>query len=290
MAKGLEERVMGLIRGDRLVRRGDKVMVAVSGGKDSAVAAWILAKHAEELGIEVALLHLDQQIHEYSSDARKTVEKLAKQLSIPLYVHEWRKEWGTGLGEIAEKLHKAPCHICGVLKRYYQNIIPKKLGYNVVATGHNLDDSVGFIINNLINGQIEYIAKLAPMLPETELTVRKIKPLFWIQEWEIRKFADEHSIPYTNTRCPFQQFAPTYHIRRSFDVVEEKRPGTRKAFVKNVMKLARAVKKVNETKKPKACKYCGAPTNGDVCAVCKMKIKLGLEPGKIVLPEVMKWN
>jgi len=285
MAKSVEERVLGLIMGEKLVKRGDRVMVAVSGGKDSAVAAWILAKHAEELGIDVALLHLDQQIGGYSNPARDAVERLARQLRVPTYIHEWEKEWGMGLGEIAKRLRKAPCSICGTLKRYYQNILPKKLGYNVVATGHNLDDSVGFIINNLITGQTEYIAKLAPMLKETELTVRKIKPLFWIQEWEIRKFAEDKGIPFTDARCPFQRTAPTYKIRRAFDEVETQRPGTRKAFVKNTMRLAKAADVRATETKPKACKYCGAPTNGEVCAVCRMKIKLGLKPGEIKTPE-----
>jgi uncharacterized protein (TIGR00269 family) len=158
------------------------------------------------------------------------------------------------------------------------------MGYNVVATGHNLDDSVGFIINNLITGQVEYIAKLAAVLPETELTVRKIKPLFWIQEHEIRRFAREREIPVADKNCPFQKLAPTYKIRRAFDDVEAARPGTRRAFVRNVMKLVSGANH-DERTEPRACKYCGAPTNGDVCAVCRMKLRVGVEPGKIIMPE-----
>ncbi|MDN5358928.1 MAG: tRNA-5-methyluridine54 2-sulfurtransferase [Candidatus Diapherotrites archaeon] len=285
MAKSVEERVLGLIRGEKLVRKGDKVMVAVSGGKDSSTAAWILAKHAEELGIEVALLHLDQGIPTYSKNTRKKVEELAKELEVPLYVHEWEKEWGNGLPYIVGKIGKASCYICGILKRYYQNVIPKALGYNVVATGHNLDDSVGFIINNLITGQIEYIAKLAPVLPETELTPRKIKPLFWIQEWEIRKYAEENGVPFAPCQCPFQTLAPTYKIRRAFDDVEKARPGTRKSFVKNVMRLAQKAGVRADRTKPNACKYCGAPTSGRVCAVCRMKKKVGIELGPVKIQE-----
>jgi len=209
---------------------------------------------------------------------------------VPLYVHEWEKEWGTGLPGIVGKIRKASCYICGILKRYYQNVLPKKLGYNVVATGHNLDDSVGFIINNLITGQLSYIAKLSPVLPETDLSPRKIKPLFWMQEWEIKKFAEENGIPFAPCQCPFQKLAPTYRIRRAFDDVEAQRPGTRKSFVKNVTKLAKSAGISAEETKPNACRYCGAPTSGKVCAVCKMKIKMRIEPGKIILPEVMRWN
>ncbi len=286
MPKSLEERVLGLIRGERLVRRGDRVLVSVSGGKDSAVAAWLLEKHAEELGIEVALLHMDQGIEKYSRAALDAVKALAQAIDVPLYVHRWEDEWGQPFYAVAEKLGRAPCSICGTLKRYYQNILAKRMGYNVVATGHNLDDAVGFIINNLITGQFEYIAKLSPVLPETELTVRKIKPLFWIQGQEIRTFAMGHNIPVSEEKCPFQRLAPTYKIRRAFDDVEAARPGTRRAFVRNVMRLVSSAQvREEKNKEPRACKYCGAPTSGEVCAVCKMKMRVGVEPGRIVLPE-----
>ncbi len=284
MGKTLEERVLGLIKGQKLVRHGDKVMVAVSGGKDSAVVAWILAKHAKELGIDVALFHISQGIDHYSKPAENAVIELAELLGVPVYIHRWEKEWGTGLPEISKKLRRAPCHICGVLKRYYQNMVPRALGYNVVATGHNLDDSVGFIINNVINGQVEYIRRLAPVLPETPLTVRKIKPLFWIQEWEIRRFAMDNNIPFSTASCPFQKMAPTYKIRRAFDEVEVQRQGTRKAFVKNMLKIVGSSKGVARSA-PNRCEICGAPTSGRICAVCKMKMRVGIEPGPVVVDE-----
>ncbi len=282
MAKALEERVLGLIRGQKLVRRGDRVMVSVSGGKDSAVAAWILAKHAEDLGIGVALLHIDLGIPTYSRNTRKKVEDLAEKLEIPLYVHEVEKEWEMPLPGIVGRLRKASCYICGILKRYYQNTIPKALGYNVVATGHNLDDSVGFTLNNLITGQIDYIPKLSAVLPETELTVRKIKPLFWLQGSEILRYAEENGIPFAPCQCPFQKLSPTYMIRETFDRIEGIRPGAKKSIVKNVWRL---VGQSAKEEQPHACKYCGAPTRGRVCAVCKMKEKLGVEPGPVKIQE-----
>jgi len=258
--------------------------VSASGGKDSAVVAWILAKYAGDLGIEVGLMHIDLGIPTYSKNTRKAVEELADTLNVPLYVHEIEREWGMPLPGIVGRLRKAPCYVCGILKRYYQNVLPGPLGYNVVATGHNLDDSVGFIINNFITGQIEYIPKLSPVLPETELTVRKIKPLFWIQGSEALKYAEKNGIPYTPCRCPFQQPAPTFRIRQAFDDIEKMRPGAKKSFVKNAMRLAESRKNINE-RRPNKCRYCGAPTSGKICAVCKIKIRLGLEPGSTVLPK-----
>ena len=87
MAKGLEERVLGLLRGGKLLRKGDRVLVSVSGGKDSAVAAWVLAKRAGELGIDVGLLHIDLGIPGYSEESRAAVEALRERLDAPLHVH-----------------------------------------------------------------------------------------------------------------------------------------------------------------------------------------------------------
>ncbi len=258
--------------------------MSVSGGKDSAVAAWILAKHAKDLGIDVALLHMYQGIPNYSDRIKKLVVQLAETLDIPLYIHNWEEEFGTGLPGIVGHMRKASCYICGTLKRYYQNILPKRMGYNVVATGHNLDDTVGFIVNNIITGQLSQIPRLSPVLPETELTPRKIKPLFWIQGNEALRYAEENGIPYALCQCPFQQLAPTFRIRQAFDDIEKMRPGAKKSFVKNAMRLAEGRKNINEGT-PNKCRYCGAPTSGNVCAVCKIKMKMGLKPGNIVLPE-----
>ena len=274
MARGLEERVLGLVRGKGLVKRGDRVLVSVSGGKDSAVAAWILARRAGELGTEVGLLHIDLGIPGYSDESRAAVKELQRALDVPLHVHEIEKEWGMPLPEIARRLGKAPCHVCGILKRYYQNALARELGYNVLATGHNLDDSVGFIVNNFITGQIEYIHKISPVLPETELSPRKIKPLFWIQGKEIVRYALENGIPFSRRKCPFQRQSPTHVIREAFDRIEEIRPGAKKSLVKNVW---RAVPKGEEESTPNACKYCGAPTSGKVCTVCRMKGRLGVQ-------------
>ena len=271
MEKGLEERVLGLLRGGKLVRKGDRVLVSVSGGKDSAVAAWVLAKRAGELGIDVGLLHIDLGIPGYSEESRAAVEALRERLDAPLHVHGIEKEWGLALPEIARKLKKAPCHVCGTLKRYYQNVLAKELGYNVLATGHNLDDSVGFIVNNFITGQVKQTHKISPLLPETELTPRKIKPLFWIQGRETEGYATEKGIPFTRCSCPFQKQSPTHVIREAFDRVEELRPGAKKSFVKNVL---RALPGKGETTSPSACELCGAPTSGKVCTVCRMKKKL----------------
>lgn len=284
MAKGMEERVLGLIRGEKLVRRGDRVLISVSGGKDSAVAAWILAKHAEELGINVGLMHIDLGIPNYSKKTRNAVEELAKALNVPLYVHEIEKEWGMPLPRIVRQLRKASCYICGILKRYYQNALARELRYNVLATGHNLDDSVGFIVNNFITGQTEYIHKISPVLPETELTPRKIKPLFWIQGREILEYARENNVPFIACQCPFQKLSPTHMIRETFDRIEEIRPGAKKSLVKNVW---RAVPEKKERTKPNACKYCGAPTLGKVCAVCRIKKKVGIKPGPVRVQKML---
>lgn len=258
------EKVVLFVKSQGMIKRGEKVLVAISGGIDSAFTAHSLAK-----AFEIGLFHIDLGIEGFSEESRKAVEKLAEDLGAPLFIYDLKKEWGLSLPEIAEKLGQSTCSVCGTIKRYYLLYAAAKYGYKVIATGHNLDDIVSFLIYSAGTGQR---AALSP-ITETALGIRKIKPLYYFTEEKIEKYAK--NLPYTKASCPFGENAPTKILRRCLKDIETVRPGFRKTLLNFFIGKMDRVKTM-----PNKCKYCGMPSSGSVCSVCRMRIKLGLPPEK----------
>jgi len=258
----LRRKVLSFLYGNKLLRKGERLAIAVSGGKDSMVLAHLLR------GLKPLLIHINMGIGEYSEASESIVRDFAKEHRLPLKIYRLRDAWGMSIDEMAHKLRKAPCSVCGTIRRYYQNRIAVE-NECVLATGHTLDDTASFLVYSLTTGRIPYIA---PLLPEGKNIARKIKPLFYITESEIIAYANENQITYVNIHCPFEK-APAREIRRALQFVEAQRPGSLKTLVKTILKLSEPQKT-----EPVPCKYCGMPSYNGVCSVCKIRLRLGLDP------------
>ena len=257
-------------------KEGSRVMVGVSGGKDSMLTLHVLSAIREKENIEVAAFHLDLSIPDYSSPSLDTIRKYTEDNDVPLFTYSLSKEWGMSLGEIAETLGRKPCSLCGLLKRYYLLKTAVKEGFDVVATGHNMDDILSFFLYNAATGGKRYFPSLLPKV-KTIVGVIKVRPLYYLDENRIRKEVEALQVPYFPGKCPFSSMAPTGKIRKFLQEMEEERPGFKKTLLKFFLDVARQT----PAEKPGKCKICGMPSSGEVCSVCKIKMKLGLDPKKL---------
>src|SRR5215217_6491454 len=125
-------------------RHTDRVLVAVSGGKDS-LALWDLLL---ELGYQADGLYLSLGIGAYSERSKAVCEEFASERGATLVVHDLAAEHGYTIPEAAGGTGRSSCGVCGLSKRYVFNKAALDGGYDVVCTGHNLDDEAAVLFAN----------------------------------------------------------------------------------------------------------------------------------------------
>ncbi len=130
----------------RMLGHTDRVLVAVSGGKDS-LALWDLLL---ELGYQADGLYLSLGIGAYSERSKAVCQEFAADRGATLLVHDLAGEHGYTIPEAASKGGRSSCGVCGLSKRYVFNRAALDGGYDVVCTGHNLDDEAAVLFGNTL--------------------------------------------------------------------------------------------------------------------------------------------
>ncbi len=270
-----EKNVLSTIKKYRMAKKDDKILVALSGGKDSMALWYVLNK----LGYNAKGFHIDLGIGEYSKKSKEVVLTLANILKQEVIIIDIKKELGATIPKIANKITRKTCAICGTIKRYYFNYVAHKNRFNIIATGHNFDDEVSTLFGNILQWNFKYLSKKYPVLWEDEFFPRKIKPFALTTEEEIINYVKFNKIPYITCRCPMSENTPTNYIYKEILLeLSGKFRGLRKKFYKTYLKdvfpLFNQQKEKYLNKKLTHCKICGEPSLHEICSVCQIKQKL----------------
>ena len=254
----------------KMFTKRDRILVAISGGKDSLSLWQVLRK----LGYEADGLYIDLGIGEYSKKSREKVERFAQRINAKAIIVDLSKELAP-IPELVKITTREACSVCGLVKRYNFNKVAKEYGYNVVATGHNLDDEASALLGNVLNWNEKYLGRKYPVLEEEGGFVRKVKPFCKFTEKETALYALLNGIDYIEEECPFSEDASSIFYKKILNEIEERFPGTKLRFYLDYLrKIYPKFKDSEEKKELRPCKVCGEPTMGEVCPVCKMREKL----------------
>ncbi len=247
-----------------------RVLVAVSGGKDSLVLWQALVN----LGYEADGVFIDLGIDDFSIFSRRVAENFAEDLGRKLHIVSLERELGFGIPALKRKTRKY-CSLCGSIKRYFLNRATRQLGYEVLVTGHNLDDEASALLGNVINWSIKYLGRKYPVLPESQGFPRKAKPLCRFTSFEIREYARLRRIEYLQERCPLSPEATRLVYAEIMDRLEEQMPGTKLRFYLDYLRRAFPIfqKKVGEflEKELVTCESCGEPAVSSPCFICRLR-------------------
>lgn len=257
--------------------RQDRVLVAVSGGKDS-LSLWdvLLA-----LGYRADALYIGLGINHgipYSDQSLEKVRAFSSQHpDATLHVLDIQETYGKTMPQIANETtrgHGRPCAACGLTKRYVMNRIAADKGYAVLATGHNLDDEVAVLMQNTLRWQTSYLARQAPVLPSTNPHLaKKVKPLCRFYERETATYAIVRGIDYIYDECPHAVGNLTNFYKTLLNQLEGESPGAKLAFYLEFLRARGegTFERFNEAAALHECETCGQPTTAPGrCAFCRM--------------------
>ncbi len=266
------------IDAQRMLVAGERILVAVSGGKDS-LALWDMLA---DLGHDTTGLYLGLGIGEYSDRSREKVEQFAAARGLPLRVVKLEDEQLAVPG-VAAATRRAPCAACGTMKRHYFDAAAFAGGFDVLATGHNLDDEAARLLGNVLRWQKDHLARQRPVLPPSHPKfVRKVKPLYLTSEYETAVYAFMRGIDYIVDECPNAAGATQLLYKGALDRLEVASPGTKLAFVKEFLRAAQPAFARVERDEPTECESCGMPAYGSVCAFCRLVREVGTKASPAV--------
>lgn len=257
-----------------MIKHNDLVAVAVSGGKDSLALLKIINEMALTHSFKIKAITIDEGIPGYRNEALEIVEKFCAELNVEHKVYAYKDLFELTLDEaldLRESEKTSSCSICGTLRRRAIDYAAKDIGADVIATGHNLDDTLQTFTINMLSGDTTKIGWMDPDTSANDL--RKIKPFCEIYESEIVFYAFTNDMPFQSEPCPHMNEGIRTEIREFLNLLENQHSGIKNNFYQSILKVSTAVKSSSSKEKTK-CEKCGNDCTGKVCSVCSVVLKL----------------
>ncbi|HET7530090.1 MAG TPA: ATP-binding protein [Mycobacteriales bacterium] len=257
-----------------MISPGERVLVAISGGKDS-LALWDILV---DLGFDADGVYLGLGIGEYSDASLGYAQRYADRKGVKLHVVDIPDEHGFAIPDAARATKRVPCSACGLSKRHLLNRAAIDGGYDVLATGHNLDDEAAVLFGNVLQWHVDYLARQRPVLPATEGFARRVKPLVRMGERETAAYCVVQRIDYIVEECPMAAGNRHLRYKETLNALEERTPGAKATFylqfLEQMQPLLDGVA-AEERALVGTCSRCGAPSSAEICAFCKLVERVG---------------
>ena len=206
-----------------LIQDNDKIMVCISGGKDS----FLLAKCMQELhrhgkqNFELEFVSMDPG---YNKINRKLIEDNANKLNIPIKIFE------SDIFDVANTIaSESPCYMCARMRRGYLYSKAKELGCNKIALGHHFNDVIETTLLSMFYGS--EVKTMMPKLHSDNFEgLELIRPMYLIKEEDIIAWSKSNELTFLNCACKFTEKVSSLEM-------ESKR--------KEIKNLIKELKKVN---------------------------------------------
>ncbi len=261
----------------KMFNHEDRILIAVSGGKDS-LALWDVLL---QLGYAADGLYIDLGIDggvNYSIQSKqKAFAFVHSHPDANLIIVDIPQLYGESVPQVArrKRRQKPPCSVCGLIKRHEMNRIALEQDYTVLATGHNLDDEAAVLFGNVLHWQVGYLIRQSPvLLADGDGLARKVKPLCHFYERETAAYMLLQNIDYIYEECPFSKGATSLTHKATLNQMEHRAAGTKRHFYAKFIRAKQAgLFSTPEEMCPElhACPQCGQPTTAsDLCSFCRL--------------------
>lgn len=283
LVRSIEKTVLKTVHREKLFARQDRIMIALSGGKDSVALAHILSRMERHHPTALVAVTIDEGLEGYREEGLAISRNVCGQLGLEHKVVTFKAFYGHTLEEIHRLAEEKGtgllgCTFCGILRRRLLNETALSIGATKVATGHNLDDEAQTALINVLRGDISRLARLgAKPVKQREGFVPRVKPLRYVPEREIAIYVYAKGYPLYEKECPFVRDSLRDEVRDLLNGVEARHPGTKFSVVRGLDRLSELLKADVEASLIGSCSRCGSPTGREVCRTCEVLGLLGID-------------
>ena len=280
LARSVERRFRRTMNEHELVSPGERIGVAVSGGKDSVTCMHLMVDYCRRKNCEVVAVSIDEGISGYRDESLSIAKENAELLGVEHFVVSFRQAFGLTLDKIVRLAKRKgtglnPCTYCGVMRRLLLNRAARELDADKLVTAHNLDDEVQAIMLNYIRADFSRLYRLGPRYSPREGFVPRIKPLREIPEKEIGIYAMLKGIRVHLGNCPYAGGMHT-EIREFLNRLEENHPNTKFMILRMFDRMKPFLSGAVSEFRMHRCEICGEPTPSRICKSCELLRGLGL--------------
>ncbi|MFW6261738.1 MAG: tRNA 2-thiocytidine biosynthesis TtcA family protein [Spirochaetota bacterium] len=220
----VSKRIDKAIFGYRLIRPGDRILVGLSGGKDSVTLAHQLAQKARGFSIpfEVAAVHIRTEYADLEGVDR--LRELADELRMPF------EQITVSLEGRLKPGRKMNCYWCSTQRRTELLRYAQAHGYTRIALGHHMDDILETFLMNLTHkGEI---STMLPALRYDKYPQWVIRPLAWVTDEQTEAYAREIGFEAVRCRCGYDTTSRRKRVRRILDtIIEREGEGARRQMM-----------------------------------------------------------
>ncbi|EOR02767.1 Cytoplasmic tRNA 2-thiolation protein 1 [Wallemia ichthyophaga EXF-994] len=275
-----EEEIHKTISDANTFKRGERVAIGASGGKDSTVLAHVMKTLNErhDYGLELFLLSIDEGITGYRDDSLETVKRNKEQYQLPLKILSYNELYGWTMDRIVEAVGKKNnCTFCGVFRRQALDRGASSLNISHIVTGHNADDVAETVLMNILRGDVSRLGRCVEITTRGEDTINRSKPFKYTYEKEIVMYAYFKKLDYFSTECIYSPEAYRGFARTYIKDLEALRPSTIIDIIHSAENIRISEVVQDALPKQQKCQRCGYISSNELCKACVLL--QGLEKG-----------
>lgn len=256
--------------------RTHRIAIALSGGKDSSTATFLLSRIlGGKRGVELVAITADEGILGYRPGGIESAKGLCKNLGLEHYVVSFEDLFGWTMDRVVKADPETiACSYCGVFRRYALNWEARELRADYVATGLNLDDTAQSVLMNVARGDMERMARLGPHTKAKEDMIPRLQPLRSIPEKETYLYAMLQGVKFHDATCPYSDRAVRGLFRDVLNRIETSIPGTRYSMLSSLDQMRPWLDEELSDVRVRKCRKCREPTVNATCKACELVEKL----------------
>jgi len=280
--KNIEKIISKTISKYNMLKFQDRIIVGLSGGKDSITLLYNLKMIQEKSHQPEPLiaLSIDEGINDYRHHSIEVAKEFCKKYNIEHKVISFKDVTGKTLDEIItikkkSEEYRYACNYCALLRRRLLNDKARDLGGNILALGHNLTDVAETFLMNILFKRFRLISNQYLMKDQSaersKFFIKKITPLMRIPEEEVFMYVNIKKLNYYASHCPYREIDPIMRkkVLEFIQAIKKDSPEIEYNLLNGFLELSELLYTQEEKKSFNSCINCGYPTgNNTLCNYC----------------------